>query len=332
MTEDQDTAPRTPRQIAAWLSNRPPLEQMQNFFPDEWTGVQEQAARLLQHRDSKTLSAQLEVLAAPLSSSPDRMRAHRDLALAAVRREMLLATLRGALLRHEAGVERGPVRFGLVNGWVLQRLLFQRGLRRRSVNYPVFRLVWPLVPQRQRLMPLVMEQGIYCFYTGRLLKQLKQLIAGRSCLEIAAGDGTLSRLLSQQGVTITATDDQSWGIDADRQQQVENLDARGALRRYDPAVVVCSWPPPGNDFERHVFDTASVELYIVITSRKEYAASNWAAYREQTAFSMEDLPDLGRLVVPSATDACVLAFRRLPTSPGLRTRNGQGSTHLPPSR
>jgi 16S rRNA A1518/A1519 N6-dimethyltransferase RsmA/KsgA/DIM1 with predicted DNA glycosylase/AP lyase activity len=36
------------------------------------------------------------------------------------------------------------------------------------------------------------------------------MIASRSCLEIGAGDGTLTRFLKNQGVQIIATDNHSW--------------------------------------------------------------------------------------------------------------------------
>ena len=59
-------------------------------------------------------------------------------------------------------------------------------------------------------MPLVEPRGIYCFYSGALVARLAALIGARSCVEIAAGDGTLSRFLRDAGVDVVATDDASW--------------------------------------------------------------------------------------------------------------------------
>ena len=58
-----------------------------------------------------------------------------------------------------------------------------------------FKTLWPLLWQRRYLMPLVARKGIYCFYSARLVDRLAALIGDRPALEIAAGDGTLSRFL-----------------------------------------------------------------------------------------------------------------------------------------
>ena len=86
--------------------------------------------------------------------------------------------------------------------------------------------------------------------------------------------------------------------------------AAAALRERAPAVVICSWPPAGNPFEQFVFKTASVELYIVIASRSEFAAGNWAAYRGQDAFTMRLDEELSRLVLPPEIASAVYVFER----------------------
>ena len=67
-----------------------------------------------------------------------------------------------------AGVRGGRIRFGLVNGFVAQRLLFAvaawSASRSRCAGSGC---VWPLLWQRRRLLPLVQPKGIYCFYSGR---------------------------------------------------------------------------------------------------------------------------------------------------------------------
>jgi hypothetical protein len=160
-------------------------------------------------------------------------------------------------------------------------------------------------------MTLVGPQGIYCFYSRELVSRLAELIGDRRCLEIAAGDGCLSRFLAERGVEIVATDDHSWSDRVRYPETVIRQDARTALRVHQPQVVICSWPPAGNPFEREVFRTRSVELYIVITSRHDWAAGNWNAYRHQRDFDFCDDPALSRLVLPPELDSAVLIFRRL---------------------
>jgi hypothetical protein len=135
-------------------------------------------------------------------------------------------------------------------------------------------------------------------------------IGPRRCLEIAAGDGTLTGFLRGAGTDVRATDDHSWTRAITFPEEVERLDARAALERHRPQAVVCSFPPPGNDFERQVFRTPSVERYLVITSAHRFAAGDWEAYEQQTAFEATSDPALARLVLPPEVDPAVLVFRR----------------------
>jgi hypothetical protein len=161
-------------------------------------------------------------------------------------------------------------------------------------------------------MSLVQPRGIYCFYSRELIEALAGMIASRSCLEIGAGDGTLTRFLKDQGVQLTATDNHGWGNAVAYPDWVIRLDAREALASYAPEVVICSWPPAQNDFERQVFNTPSVQLYIVIGSRHHFAFGNWDDYRRQTAFEFEEDRKLGALVLPPELESAVYVFRRKP--------------------
>jgi len=155
-----------------------------------------------------------------------------------------------------------------------------------------------------------MPRGIYCFYSLELVKALAALVGGRPALEIAAGDGTLSRFLRERGADVRATDDQSWAHAVTYPADVERLDAAAALARHRPRAVLCSFPPPGNGFERRVFTTPGVELYLVVTTRHRFAAGDWAAYERQTAFEWSVDERLSALVLPPELDPAVLVFRR----------------------
>jgi len=91
---------------------------------------------------------------------------------------------------------------------------------------------------------------------------------------------------------------------------VERLDAKGALERHSPKVVLCAYPPPKNEFEAAVFKPASVDLYIVITTRHKFAAGDWQAYESQTNFDMQADGELSRLILPPEIDPLLLIFRR----------------------
>ena len=302
---------RKPQEVADWLRTEPSLTELGREFPAEWEAARREFAELMESGDATQLGAALAAASAAVPQPRGRARPQPEVVSDVLRRHMLQRMLRQALLAVGTGVTEGTVKFDLVNGLVLQRLLFEHDLRRKPVPLRAFRLLWPLLSQRRFLMPLVTSRGIYCFYSRPLVKALVRLIDGRSCVEIAAGDGTLSRFLNDAGASVTATDDFSWqdrvGYEA---EGVRRLDAAGALREYRPQVVICSWPPPRNSFESRVFTTPEVELYVLITSRHEFAAGDWDAYRSQTAFSFAEEPRLSRLIVPPEIDGAVYLFRR----------------------
>jgi hypothetical protein len=304
---------RRPEEVRAWLQTRPSLGELREAYPREWETVQHDLGQAVGRGNVEELKAYVLALASqpPAPTRGGRSRAAQQAQLAAqIRRQMTIGALREASVSAATGVTKGRLRFNLINGYVMQKLLFRRGFERKPVSRFWFRLLWPLLWQRRFLMPLVEPKGIYCFYSRDLVEALAARIGERSCLEIAAGDGTLSRFLADAGVQVTATDDHSWSHSIDFPASVVRQDARAALRARRPQVVVCSWPPPGNSFEREVFKTRSVELYVLIASRHEFAAGNWVDYEQQAEFTFAEDAELSRLVLPPELEAAVYVFQR----------------------
>ncbi|MGP1676314.1 MAG: hypothetical protein ACTS8S_18585 [Giesbergeria sp.] len=300
-----------------WLETNPALDELRSRYPKEWTAVQQDISALVERGVAAELKAYLERLSAATAlpkSAFGNMHDNREAALSRfVRSRMAHESVKKlclGVLAADAGVTKGKLRFNLFNGYVAQKLLFSRGLERKPVSLLWFRLFWPLVWQKKRLLPLVQARGIYCFYSRALVEALAGMIASRSCLEIAAGDGTLARFLQERGVRVIATDNHGWNNAVAYPQWVIKLDAREALRTYVPEVVICSWPPSQNDFERHVFSTPSVQLYIVIGSRYQIASGNWKDYGQQSDFDLEQDKKLAALVLPPELGAAVYVFRR----------------------
>ena len=302
-----------------WLKTNPSLDELCARYPDDWAAVQQDISAIIGRGVAEELKEYLERLSAPVASAkPFHIKQHSKKST-----EATLSQLVRSRMAHEAvkklclstlaadtGVTKGKLRFNLFNGYIAQKLLFSKGLERKPVSLSWFRLLWPLVWQKKRLMPLVQPKGIYCFYSRELIEALAEMIASRSCLEIGAGDGTLSRFLMNRGVRITATDNYSWNNAVEYPEGVTKLDAREALAIFAPEVAICSWPPSQNDFERQVFNTASVRLYIVIGSRHQFAFGNWNAYRKQSFFDIEEDKKLGALVLPPELESAVYVFRR----------------------
>jgi hypothetical protein len=302
-----------PESVLQWLSKNPGLMELCAEFPDEWERVQAELGKVMAQGSREELQAYLKRLslqATTPSKVPGIKQAQETMILHAVRYRMALTAVKQHCVAVASGVESGRIRFNLLNGYMAQKLLFSEGLERKPVSMFWFKLIWPLIWQKRLLMPLVQPEGIYCFYSKPLIAALARIIGTDSCLEIAAGDGTLTRFLQQTGVNVTATDDYSWDNAVRYPEWIGRLDAKEALRTHSPQVVICSWPPAGNNFERQVFRTKGVRLYIVIGSRHRFAAGNWNDYQEQSAFSMEEDVELSQLVLPPELDAGVYIFRR----------------------
>jgi hypothetical protein len=301
---------RKSAEAVQWLQANPTLEELVEAYPDEWRVVQRDFSAMIDRGDTQELQEYVTRTSQPRAAMPGRAPTQRALLSEEIRRQMAIHLLKQAILSASTGVAEGRVRFNLVNGFVAQRLLFRRGLQRKPVSMPAFRMLWPLLTQRRLLMPLVQPKGIWCFCSHPLITALAGLIGDRPCLEIAAGDGTLTRFLTAAGTQVTATDDHSWHDSITYGSTVLHQDARTALRAHRPEVVVCSWPPAGNPFEQPVFTTPSVQQYIVIGSRRETATGNRAAYRRQTTFHLSVDERLSRLVLPPETDPAVYVFTR----------------------
>lgn len=302
---------RAPEAALAWLRGDPDLKTLRAEYPEEWETVERELADILGSGRTEELR---RFLVPPVFQPGHERKVQAASVARMIRGRMAYLAIKSYLLAAAAGTG-GKIRFNWFNGFVAQRLLFARELERKPVSLTWFRRLWPLLWQRRRLMPLVQPRGIYCFYSRELIDALARLIDGRPCLEIAAGDGTLSRFLRERGVNVRATDDHSWSQAIRYPDWVERLDAQTALKRHAPEVVLCSWPPANNNFERQVFRTPGVRLYIMIGSRHSFAAGNWREYRAQTGFRLELDEALSALVLPPELAPAVYVFRAA-TSPG----------------
>jgi hypothetical protein len=309
----------SPRDEWDWLNGNPRLDALMKRRPEIWEDAGQELVAALEDGRAEKLNELATKAKAAADLWHDRIRRSRknskviEAALPAlIKSRMSLLALDRCYLAAATGKSSGRIRFNRVNGAIIQRLFFSHHLTRKPVSLGWFRFWWPLVGQKRLLMPLVQPRGIYCFYSHRLIAEIAAVLGSRSCLEIAAGDGTLSRFLADAGLAITATDDYSWNHAIAYPESVVRLDAKQALDRYQPQAVICSWPPPANNFEKWIFSSKSVEIYIVIGSRYSFASGNWKAYSAQTRFEMSCDARLSSYVLPPELDSQVILFRRKP--------------------
>ncbi len=307
---------RNPEKLLEWLQSAPSLNELQSEFPEVWESVRQDVAKIVESGAAGDLQAYLKFSAAQgalltkkLQKSPDKKNL-ADIVSQHVRNRVAYLVVKQHYISVATGIEKGKVKFNLINSLLAQFLLFSQGLERKPVSMFWFRLIWPLIRQKRLLMPLVQPEGIYCFYSMPLIDSLAAMIGLRPCLEIAAGDGSLTRFLAQKGVNIIATDDYSWSHEVKYPEWVVRQDAPEALKTYSPEVVICSWPPANNTFERQVFRSKKVGLYIVIGSRHHFAAGNWNEYNSQSSFRFCEDKRLNNLVLPPELDPAVYIFER----------------------
>lgn len=292
------------------------LEQLSTDFPVEWKAVGEKLVEVSKQGPT-ALEQLVQAARANAKAWRDKLAASHgnpqvlEAALPAVIAARLTVLAVEQMLQAAAtGVVSGPVRLGLWSGLLIQNLLFAKGLERKPVSMTAFRLLWPLVFDRRKLMPLVQQRGIYCFYSKELVAALAGLIGDRPTVELAAGDGTLTRFLSNAGVSIQATDDFSWSHAVTYPEQVQKLDAVRALATLQPRAVVCSFPPPNNTFEQRVLADPRVERYLVVSTKHRFAAGTWSAYEQAKGWKWRVDEALSTLVVPPELDPAVLVFER----------------------
>lgn len=290
------------------------LDELLEAFPTEWEAMGERLVTASQAGPAAlaALVAQAEAAAAPWRTRLEKSHHNPQVLAQALPKlaQARLVKLAVARLAQSAavGVEEGTVRLSRLDAWVVQRLFFSRGLTRKPVSLAAFRWAWPLVRQKRRVLPLLQQKGVYCFYSRALVERLAALIGRREALEVAAGDGTLSRFLNQAGAAVRATDDHSWAHAVEYPGAVERLDALAAVEKYQPRVVLCSFPPPGNRFEKALLSRRHLELYLVVTTRHRFAAGDWKAYQASGRLVMREDPALSRLVLPPEVDPVVVRF------------------------
>lgn len=205
----------------------------------------------------------------------------------------------------------GNVRLNFWDGTILQKLLFKKGLERKLVPVKKFNFFWKFIKNKRILMPLVNKQGIYCFYSKELISECAKLIGEEKCLEIGAGDGTLTHFISTHNTKCIATDDYSWGQYISYPSFVEKADAKTALQKHKPKAVICSWPVPKNSYEKHVFKTASVDLYIVIGTKNATLTGDFETYHSINNFTIELNEYMSSLILPPSNENAVYIFRRI---------------------
>lgn len=301
------------KRIAATRS----IEKIIREYPSRWERVSGEIMAALKTKKREDLVLYLNTVKAEWNAWKEKIDAvgkkpsvMEDAIPALVRLKMVEYAMEKLFVTTAPGKKPGKYRFNFLNDFILQRLLFRHDFVRKPVNLALFRIAWPFITQKKILMPLAARRGIYCFFSRPFVEGVARIIGDAPCLEIGAGDGALAGFLSREGVNIRATDDYSWSAFIQYGKNVEKIRVKEALKKYRTDTVICSWPPPLNDFERFVFDAPWVRRYIVVGSRHLFASGNREAYSGQKRFTITRDDRLAGLLVPKENDNEVLVFDR----------------------
>ena len=303
-----------PLRLMKWLEQNPSLEELQRRFPRDWEIVEDELAGAINDKDHGRLHAllkPLESFALPKAGRNARLSNQQTIELnGRLIRQRMSAIAIERFLKTSLAKEK-KLHLPFLDRFLIRHLFFTRAYRRKLVSNRLFALLWPFVRRPNILLPLAESHGIYCFYSTGLVKEIAALIGDRHAVEIAAGDGALTRFLRRHGASVTASDDYSWSGKINYPAEVLNCDAHTVLRQENPEVVLCSWPPAKNRFEEHVFRTNSVQRYIVIGSEHRFAFGNWAVYRSQALFRLRKDDALSALLLPREFGGAVYVFDRI---------------------
>jgi len=112
-------------------------------------------------------------------------------------------------------------------------------------------------------------------------------------LEIGAGDGLFTRALRQNqrvsSLLLFKASDINPPRGTPRENMVERMDARCALRRHKPTFVLCVWMPSGVDFTEDIRCCPSCQEYALIGVRDTSVCGDaWATWGKATQELVED--------------------------------------------
>lgn len=299
------------QKLTAKASSRPSLRALANEYPRMW---QEVVATLREHVSSGGSDALInwrQGAVSELHKVSNNPYGDADLKTESI----IKAQMTLLAIEQFADVMTGKsgIRPSLKDRAIFKFFIFAQLARRKAFSIYDFDRRWRRLKDPIWAAAELQRSGIWSIPTSDFSDALSELCRGRRVLEIGAGRGLLFKGLKDLGVDINAVDDESWGSMgvAGAGTVIQKMDAIQALKNFSPEVVICSWPPAGNLFEEEIFNTKSVQLYLVVLSRQQLVSGNWSAYKNQRKFNCTTSPAINSLLRPIETDQQLFIFRRI---------------------
>ena len=188
----------------------------------------------------------------------------------------------------------------------------------KTLTLAQYQKAWLRLTDHAAAASAIQQSGFWSVPTKELCLGLKECIKNRPVLEVGAGRGLFVTALNEVGVKIEGVDNCTWTMAKNVLPAAKPFmrleSAEEALRRSQPSVVLGVWPPPGNKFEKVIFETKSVNLYLAIVSAHQFASGNWQDYKAQESkksqFYCVMNESLNKMLRPLESDQRLLIFRR----------------------
>lgn len=131
-----------------------------------------------------------------------------------------------------------------------------------------FLSLWHLDHYRYR--DEAIKRGMWAIVTQSWVTNMADWIDNRSVLEVMSGRGWLAKALSEQGVTITATDDFSWKINGHKPVfNVIKQNAWEAAKQSQDDLLLMSWPPYDDNTATRVIEAWGPDRPIIYIGEGE---------------------------------------------------------------
>jgi hypothetical protein len=180
-----------------------------------------------------------------------------------------------------------------------------------------FDFVWSMIANKTAAAAAVQKNGYWSIPTTEICSKIVNLANNEEILEIGSGRGLYLAGIRAAGGKVKGIDDYSWTGASKPLSAVKSLitkmGAKESLLEIRPKIVLSVWPTPQNNFESLIFQTNSVQTYICIVSKHQFASGNWHAYKDAGTsgkFSCTTLPDSNQLLRPIEMEQQFLIFRR----------------------
>lgn len=294
------------------------LQELSSVEPEIWSDVMRGLREVVEQKQFDRLAAMANhaqsQIAQVLATTDDASAKSSQARLTFIRAKMTVL----AIEQFIAAFFGSDSRPSFKDRFVMSRLLLPALERGHLLTQRTFDRRWSWVSQGTCAASMIQKAGFWSIPTTELCLAIKNYTKDKDLLEVGAGRGLFVSGLRQCEVAVLGIDDHSWDQAASpihsAQPHLRRLQARDALRQMKPKAVLSVWAPPGNIFEREIFATDSVEIYLAIVSKHRFASGNWADYQSATSqtgrFKCVTSEPLNNLLRPLEAEQQLLVFRR----------------------